>query len=273
VVRFKDDRDRQISIRRLRTCAGARRQRTAAVSGKRRRAAAISPVCLGFELGGSISSAGCTGAKHARRRTYLGRRGRLRRDYDGARCSGAAALLRRATHDDSGHGDVNKWHGWPPHLLARLRGSSSTVERRRQRRTATAMALGFRRGAAQAKAAARAQVGDPRGCDGSLNRPGEPPWRAGHTRGGVRVAGTSAESDSSLSLAQPRRRVGDDRWGPPVGVSGGGGERSGLVAVVGWLVGCCWAGCAGMLRWAAKAQASRGKLLEGRRRTSAVGLG
>jgi hypothetical protein len=64
----------------------------------------------------------------------------------------------------------------------------------------------------------------------------------------VRAAGTSAESDSSLSPAQPWRRVGDDRWGPPVGVSGGGGERSMLAAVVGRLVGCCWAGCVGLQR-------------------------
>jgi hypothetical protein len=169
-VRFKNDRDCQISIRRLRTRAGARR----------RRAAAISPVCLGFELGGSISSANCTGAKHARQRTYLGRRGRLRRDGDGARRGGAVALLQRAIHDDSGHEDVKKQHGWPPHLFARLRGSSSTAGRRRRRRTATAAALGFRRGAAQAKAAARARVGDPRGCGGGLNRPRNRPRCAGH---------------------------------------------------------------------------------------------
>jgi hypothetical protein len=83
--------------------------------------------------------------------------------HGAVRRSGAAAKLRRAIHDDSRHGDVNKQHRWPPHLLARLRGSSSTAERRRQQWTATAAALGFQRGAAQAKAAARARVGDPRG--------------------------------------------------------------------------------------------------------------
>jgi hypothetical protein len=50
--RVKNDRDRQISIQRLRKRAGARRRRTAAVSGERWRAAAISPVCLYFEVGG-----------------------------------------------------------------------------------------------------------------------------------------------------------------------------------------------------------------------------
>jgi hypothetical protein len=42
--------------------------------------------------------------------------------------SGTAANLRRACPVDSERGDVNKRLGKPPHLLARLLGSSSTAE-------------------------------------------------------------------------------------------------------------------------------------------------
>jgi hypothetical protein len=127
--RWGNIQGREILICRLWTHASAR---MASVIGERRWAAAISPVCLGFELGGLISSAGCTGAKHARRRTYLGRRDRLRRGGDGARHGEAAALLRRALLGDSRRGDYNKRHGRSPNLLARLWGSFTTAERRQR---------------------------------------------------------------------------------------------------------------------------------------------
>jgi hypothetical protein len=56
---------------------------------------------------------------------------------------GAAAKLQRASTDDTARGDNNKRLGWPPHLLACLRGSSSMVKRRRRWEATAAEALGF----------------------------------------------------------------------------------------------------------------------------------
>jgi hypothetical protein len=55
----------------------------------------------------------------------------------------------------------------------------------------------------------------------------------------VRTAGAGAQSDSSLSLARPRRGVRDDWWGPPVGASGRRVREK--VADGGCLAG--WAAC------------------------------
>jgi hypothetical protein len=139
------------------------RRRAAADGGERRRAAAVK---RGIELGGSISCAESTRAMRERRQGRLGRHGRLRHYGDGARRGEAERRdgeTPASAADDTARGDINKWHGWPPHLLARIRGSSSTAERRQRRRTATAAALGFRRDSAQARTTARARVGDPRG--------------------------------------------------------------------------------------------------------------
>jgi hypothetical protein len=57
---------------------------------------------------------------------------------------GVAVKLRRASADDTVHGDNDKWLGVPSHLLARLRGSSSTAKWRRRREATAAEALGFR---------------------------------------------------------------------------------------------------------------------------------
>jgi hypothetical protein len=123
---------------------------------------------------------------------------------------GAAAKLRRACAVDSERRDVNKRLEKPPHLLARLLDSSSTVER--QRRTAAAARLGFRRSATQEKAAVRVWAQDPRGC-GTAQIGREASLACGpHTGRRARGGG----SDSALSPTGTRRRVGDDRWSPRV---------------------------------------------------------
>jgi hypothetical protein len=115
----------------------------------RRRAAALSPARpdLGFQR--SIEHAVCTYAQLAMWRTYLVRRGRLGCEGVSAQCGGAvrcgaAAKLRRASTDGTARGDNNKWLGWPPHLLARLRGSSSMAKRQRRQEATAVLGLGFR---------------------------------------------------------------------------------------------------------------------------------
>jgi hypothetical protein len=145
----------------------------------------------------------------------------------------------RALLGDSVHGNVNKRHGWPPHLLARLRGSFLMAERRRRRRSAATASLGFRRrctgqlgfgrGTLGGGGAAKIDRGTDLGAWAKQGRRGGGGlgWRRGRTR---------------LSPAWTRRRVGDDRWGPPVIGCERGRGCNGLAAAVwaGWAALRCW---------------------------------
>jgi hypothetical protein len=159
------------------------------------------------------------------RRTFLGRRGRLGREGDGARCSGAAQLGGEAPASFYGR------HGARGQQVARVASSPPCVSPGQllDGEATAAEALGFRRRLGRGQRRRLGFGGRPQGGVVRLIKAGRPPWRAGQAREGVHAAGAGGGGlNSSLSPARPW--VGDDKRVPLSAAaregSGGAGWRA-----------------------------------------------